>query len=209
MADSATRWSALGVALALAGCGGSGTDGRGDESAAAGNGSAAPAGPRIVAAVLTPQGLGPLRIGMSRAEVVKTLGEDSDPDAVGGPDPESCDEFRPARAPKGMLVMIEAGRLTRISVTEGTGVTTDRSLAVGAPASAVRAAYGDTLRSGPHKYEAPPAGYLTAWATDAPKDERGPAPTTARGIRYEVGTDGKVKSVSAGGPSIEYVEGCA
>ncbi|WP_158332143.1 hypothetical protein [Brevundimonas abyssalis] len=37
---------------------------------------------------------------MTRAEVVAALGEDANPDAVGGPDPESCDQFRPERRPR-------------------------------------------------------------------------------------------------------------
>ena len=31
----------------------------------------------------------------------------------------------------------------------------------------------------------------------------------ARGLLYEVGGDGKVRAIRAGGPSIQYVEGCA
>jgi hypothetical protein len=146
---------------------------------------------------------------MSRAEAVKALGEDSDPRAVGGPDPESCDEFRPGRAPEGVLVMIEAGRLSRISLVEGSKTATDRGLRVGDSASAVRSAYGPALRSEPHKYEEAPAAYLTVWTKAGPRDERSPAEPSARGIRFEVGADGRVRSISAGGPSIEYVEGCA
>jgi hypothetical protein len=146
---------------------------------------------------------------MTRAEVVKALGEDDDPEAVGGPDPASCDEFRPARAPEGMLVMIEEGRLTRISLIDGAKVKTDRGLGLGATAAAVRAAYGPALQAEPHKYEEAPAQYLSAWAKDPPKDERSPAPATARGIVYAVGAKGVVQSISAGGPSILYVEGCA
>lgn len=205
------------VALLLAGCGGE--SGRRDNGAAqAGNDSAGASSPASVsaskaeaprAAVLTAEGFGPLRIGMSRAEVVKALGEDSDPEAVGGPDPESCDEFRPARAPEGMLVMIEEGRLTRIALIDGARVETDRGLRVGAEAAAVRAAYGDALRAGPHKYEDAPAEYLTVWAKDGPRDEEHETAPTARGIRYEVGSKGRVQAILAGGPSIQYVEGCA
>ncbi len=36
---------------------------------------------------------------------------------MGGPDPESCDQFRPLDAPEGVLVMIQEGVLTRITVT--------------------------------------------------------------------------------------------
>jgi hypothetical protein len=198
----------------LAGCGGAGGGGHEKQAVAAGGaaaGSPAPASKAKApaAAALTAEGFGPLRIGMSGAEVVEALGEDSDPQAVGGPDPESCDEFRPERAPEGMLVMIEAGRLTRISLIEGSKVATDRGVRVGDPASAVRSAYGAALRSGAHKYEEAPAGYLTVWTKAAPGDERSPVSPAARGIRFDIGASGQVQSISAGGPSIEYVEGCA
>jgi hypothetical protein len=201
------------LALVLAGCGGAES---GDKQAAPAETPVAPISPERPAkaapatdAVLTAEGFGPLRIGMTRAEVVKALGGDDDPEAVGGPDPASCDEFRPARAPKDMLVMIEEGRLTRISLIDGSEVKTDRNLGLGAAAAAVRAAYGPALQAEPHKYEAAPAEYLSVWAKDPPKDEKSPAPATARGIVYEVGAKGVVQAISGGGPSILYVEGCA
>ena len=204
-------WAA---ALLLAGCGGAERGRQGNEAAPADEAAAeapasVPKAPAAAVPALTAEGFGPLRIGMSRAEAVKALGEDDDPRAVGGPDPESCDEFRPERAPQGMLVMIEAGRLTRISLVEGSKVSTDRGLRVGDPASAVRSAYGPALRSEPHKYEEAPAAYLTAWTKAAHGTSAPPAEPSARGIRFEAGADGRVRSISAGGPSIEYVEGCA
>jgi outer membrane protein assembly factor BamE (lipoprotein component of BamABCDE complex) len=45
--------------------------------------------PGPAANVLTSQGFGPLRIGMTRAEVETALGADSNPGAVGGPEPEA------------------------------------------------------------------------------------------------------------------------
>lgn len=150
---------------------------------------------------LTSEGWGPLRIGMTRNEVVAAAGEDAHPEAVGGPEPEECDEFRPARAPEGMIVMIERGRLTRISLGAGSGVRTERGFGVGDPAAAIRDGYGAEAVSSPHKYSPAPAEYVTVWST-AP-----PAPN-ARGIVYETGTDGRVARVHAGGPSIQYVEGC-
>lgn len=199
-------WGAAVVAsaLLLGGCGGAETDG-GSEGAAGSNGAVAPAAAaapaRAPAAepVLTAEGFGPLRIGMSRAQVVEALGGDSDPEAVGGPDPESCDEWRPARAPEGMLVMIEEGRLTRISLVDGSKVRTDRGLGLGAAAAAVRSAYGAELRAEPHKYEEAPAEYLVVWAKDAPRDDRSEVAPTARGIVYEVGGKGAVQAIMAGG----------
>lgn len=157
---------------------------------------------------LTAEGWGPLRIGMTLAEVTAALGPDSDPEAVGGPDPESCDQFRPARAPEGMLVMIEEGVLTSITLIDNASVKTDRGLGLGIPAAAVRAAYGDRLQATPHKYEDAPAEYLTIWAKGGGPADR-LVPPHSRGIQYEVDSAGKVGSIHAGGPSILYVEGCA
>lgn len=161
---------------------------------------------RSVDPALTAEGYGPLRIGMTRAEIEAAMGEDSDPDSVGGPEPERCDQFRPARAPEGLLVMVEDGRLTRISLTRGARIETDRGLGLGAAAAAVRAAYGPALVAMPHEYQDPPAEYLTAWSLGRPAPDV--ADPAARGLRYEIGEDGKVETIHAGGPSIQYVEGC-
>ena len=152
-------------------------------------------------AVLTAEGWGPLRIGMTLEEVTAAAGEDANPEAVGGPEPEVCDEFRPARAPDGMIVMVEDGRLTRISLGARSTVRTDRGFGVGDEAEAVAAAYGATAERSPHKYVEAPAEYVTVWS-------RGAGTPDARGIVYEIGGDGRVWRIHAGGPSIRYVEGC-
>lgn len=156
-----------------------------------------PGGP----AVLTAEGWGPLRIGMTRAEVVAAAGEDANPEAVGGPEPEVCDELRPREAPAGMRVMLEQGRLTRISVARNAEVRTPEGFGVGSPAAEIRTAYGARAEATPHKYLDAPAEYLTVWTVAA----EGPA---ARGIVYEIGTDGRAAQVHAGSSSIRYVEGC-
>lgn len=156
---------------------------------------------------LTAEGWGPLRIGMTRAEVVAALGEDANPEAVGGPDPASCDEFRPERAPDAMLVMIERDRLTRISLIRPSDVTTDRGYGVGDPGEGIAAAYGPAARRESHKYESAPAGYITVWSRGG--GDGYVEDPDARGLVFEVGRDGAVKAIRAGGPSIQYVEGCA
>lgn len=157
------------------------------------------AGPRT--AVLTPDGWGPLRIGMTRAEVVRAAAEDAQPDAVGGPDPAACDEFRPREAPEGLRAMIEDGILTRITVSRNSDISTAAGIRVGDPAAAVLARYGAEARVEPHKYWEPPARYVTVWRTGPPEADR-------RGIRFEIDPDDQVVHMHAGGPSIEYVEGC-
>ncbi len=184
--------------LALAACGA-------PEPAPTPEPAPAPA-PSPAADVLTAQGFGPLRIGMTRAEVETALGADSNPEAVGGPDPESCDIFHPARAPQGMMVMVEDGVLTSIWLNRGSTLKTDRGFGVGDAATAIKAAYGPTATASPHKYSDAPAEYITTWRVGgAAGYVQNPA---ARGISYHIGTDGRAEQVAAGGPSIQYVEGC-
>lgn len=150
---------------------------------------------------LTAQGWGPIRIGMSRAEVVAAVGEDANPGAVGGPEPEACDEFHPESAPAGLRVMIEQGRLTRITLSRDAEVRTPEGFGLGSPADSVEAAYGTRVTRTPHKYEEAPSAYLTVWEVAPPDPD-------ARGIVYEIGSDGRVQHVHAGSSSIQYVEGC-
>ncbi|MFN3389433.1 MAG: hypothetical protein ACK40O_10930 [Allosphingosinicella sp.] len=127
---------------------------------------------------------------------------------MGGPEPERCDQFRFADGPPGVMAMVEDGRLTRISLLSGATLDTDRGLGPGDTAEAVRAAYGARARTGPHKYAAAPAAYITVWEKGGGGAEEFVEDPAARGIVYEIGTDGKVTAVHAGGPSIQYVEGC-
>ncbi|WNO53828.1 hypothetical protein [Stakelama saccharophila] len=172
--------------------------------------AAQPAGEADVpdARALTANGWGPLKIGMTKAEVTKALGGDADPGAANGPDPETCEQYRPERAPDGMMVMLEAGRLTRITLDSDSDIETARGIGVGDTAAAVRAAYGTALTASPHKYVEQPGEYLTLWINGAGDGAYVESPY-ARGIRFEIGKDGKVQSIHAGGPSIQYVEGCA
>ena len=185
--------------LALAACGA-------PEPAPTPEPAPAPA-PRPAADVLTAQGFGALRIGMTRAEVETALGADSNPGAVGGPDPASCDTFHPARAPQGMMVMVEDGVLTSIWLDDGATLKTDRGFGVGDTATAIKAAYGPTATASPHKYAEAPAEYITTWSVGGASGYvQNPS---ARGVAYHIGTDGRAERVAAGGPSIQYVESCA
>ena len=110
----------------------------------------------------------------------------------------ALDDILRRRAPPGLLVMVENGRLTRISLVEGSLVRTDRGLAPGSAEAEVRRAYGSGLIVEPHKYYNPPASYLLAWTTP-----------DKLGIVYETNEQGLVQNIHAGGPSIRYVEGCS
>ncbi|WP_426051505.1 hypothetical protein [Brevundimonas sp. SL161] len=159
---------------------------------------------------LTAGGYGPLVIGMTRAEVVTALGDDSDPNSAGSAEPEVCDQWRPARAPEGVLVMIQDGVLTRISVSSPSTLKTDRGFGVGDTAAAIKAAYGPLAVAQPHKYSAPPAEDIFVWATGGPATAGAfVQDAAARGVRYEINGEGRVQIVHVGGPDIQLVEGCS
>lgn len=182
----------------------------GEPAAASSAGPAETAGTESETALpaLTAEGWGPLTIGMTLEDVIAAAGPDAEPEAVGGPEPEYCDQFRPARAPEGLYVMIEQGVLTRISVTAPAGIETDSGLSVGDSAAAVRSAYGDALHAQPHTYLEPPAEYLTVWTVGDPGDRPYTDDPAARGIRFETDERKIVERIHAGSPSIQYVEGC-
>ncbi len=194
------------LAIALAACSGE-TPAPADTTTAAPAADATPS-PATTEPTLTSTGWGPLKIGMTLAEVTAAAGPDSNPDDVGGPEPEYCDQFRPANAPEGLLVMIEQGKLTRISLIELSPLKTDKGLGIGDTAAAVKAAYGAAAQTGPHKYQDPPAEYITIWDS-GPRAEPYVQDEAARGLVYEIDGTGKVGAIHAGGPSIQLVEGCA
>ena len=97
--------------------------------------------------------------------------------------------------------MIQQGVLTRISVSRNPEISTPAGFRVGDPGAAVVAEHGARARVEPHHYQDPPAKYITVW--------RGaPSQPEPRGIRYEIDAEDEVMHIRAGGPSIEYVEGC-
>lgn len=169
---------------------------------------APPPAPAPSSNTITSQGWGPLKIGMTLDEVNAAAGPDSNPDAVGGADPESCDQFRPANAPEGVLVMIERGKLTRISLVEMSDIDTNKGLGIGDTADAVKTAYGSAATVTSHKYQDKPAEYITVWE-GGPRTEPYVQDEAARGLVYEIDGTGKVGAIHAGGPSIQYVEGCS
>lgn len=165
------------------------------------------ASPSPASGALTPTGLGPLKIGMSQAEVIAAVGDTRTPDAAGIPGSD-CLEFQPLRTPDGVWVMIEAGKLTRISIGDMSTVRDSKGLGLGDTAAKVKETYGASALASPHKYQDAPAEYITVWE-GGPRAEPYVEDEAARGIVYEIDGTGKVGAIHAGGPSIQYVEGCA
>lgn len=146
---------------------------------------------------LTPAGWGPVRIGMTRAQVEKSLKSGLEGEAFDNEG--SCIELFPkVEDLKGIYFMFLDGKLSRISVSEPGKIATPRGIHVGSSADDVRKAYGKQLKVEPHHYVDLPAEYLTYWL----KPDR-------TGVRFETSTEGKVEIIHAGNDSIQYVEGCA
>lgn len=166
--------------------------------------AAVPAPSAASAEVLTADGIGPIRVGQTIAEVTTAWGAP----AQALTDENGCNVFHPARAPQGVLVMTEEGRVSRVTLSRDATVTTDKGLKLGATAAEVKAAYGAAAQSSPHKYQDAPAEYIAVW-TGGPRTEPYVDDPTARGLVYEIGSDGKVSAIHGGGPSIQYVESCS
>lgn len=145
---------------------------------------------------LTPEGWGKARIGMSRSQVEAAIGAKLEGEALD--DEYSCIDMKPVGANQGIWFMFEEYKLSRISIGDPSKVTTPRGIGIGASADEVRSAYRSKLQIEPHFYEGLPSEYLTYWTQ--PKK---------RGVRFETDSKRRVQSIHAGGPSIEYVEGCA
>lgn len=144
--------------------------------------------------VLTPDGLGPIRIGMTQRQVRAAIHAGFQVDGAGD---EACEEVGIVGV-KGVYLMFQKNRLTSIALGEGSRLATDKGLHVGSTEQAVRAAYRWDLRIKPHAYNAPPAYYLTAWDK-----------ARHRGVKYSTDSNRVVESIAAGDESIQYIEGCA
>lgn len=157
--------------------------------------------------VLTPLGYGPLKIGMTQAEVDAAVGPPSANAAEANP--AECRYYHPARAPEGMLVMVENGVLTRLTAMKGSTVKTEDGVGVGDDGEPLKTRYGAAATVTPHKYEGAPSAYVTLWPGKTNLQGAYVTDPTARGLVYEIGQDGKVAFIHAGGPSIQNVEGCS
>jgi hypothetical protein len=141
--------------------------------------------------VLREDGVGPVKIGMTPAQLsaalhAKLIEEDSGSD--------HCYYVHPPDENR-LWFMILDGRVVRVDVNEA-GVSTSSGIGIGDSEAGVRQVYGTRLRVTAHKY-VDSGHYLTVRSTDG-----------RYGVRFE--TDkGKVTKFYAGKyDAIQYVEGC-
>jgi hypothetical protein len=145
--------------------------------------------------VLTPQGYGPLHVGMTWAQARRAVPGLRYGETLG--DGSTCHEASTPRMP-GVFGMFVDGRLVRVSLSSPSRVGTARGIHIGSTEAQVRAAYRGLYRDEPHQYEGPQGRYLTVWTV------RGRS-----GIRFETDMHHHVQTIHGGGDAIQYVEGCA
>ncbi len=146
--------------------------------------------------VARPEGVGPLRVGMTLTELERTLGG---PSRVERLEPgAACGFARIDNAPPGVSFMLSHDTLVRIDLVDA-GILTAEGAGVGTPESDVLRAYGPRMRVDPHKYTGPEGHYLVTPAT---------GDTTLR-VLFE--TDGaRVTRYRVGfADYVALVEGCA
>lgn len=139
---------------------------------------------------LSLDGLGDLRIG-------QPVPKSSTWAERGAQASDVCRTVSSPRYPGAYAIVID-NTVQRITLGQRSSFTFD-GLGIGATEQAVSARF-PALTQDLHKYESPPAKYLTS---------PNASPSSA-GVRFEIGADGKVKLIHVGlMPVLAYVEGCA
>ena len=137
-------------------------------------------------------GIGPIHAGMTVAQANAAVGGGfSAPPGSG----DGCTYAVLTKAPKGLAVMLEKGRIARVEVRSG-DIATTTGAKIGDSELRVMALYSGKITTTPHKY-LPNGHYMTV------------APTAANN-RIVFETDGnKVINYRSGQqPQVEYVERC-
>jgi hypothetical protein len=141
--------------------------------------------------VLALEGLGALKIG-------QPMPKDSGWASRGAQVSDACTTITSPDHP-GVYAIVEQGKVRRITVGQRSDAKLIEGIGVGASEKQVTAAFPG-FRATPHKYEAPPAKYLTAPGAD------GGDPA----LRFEIDANRKVSAIHVGtAPALFYVEGCA
>ena len=144
--------------------------------------------------VARPDGVGPVRIGITVARARTALGESGT--TVDTTD-ASCTYIRPAALPPGVGLMVENDTVVRVDIDSGT-VATEAGARVGDTEQHVLSLYQGQVRVLPHKYTGPTGHYLVVT----------PPGDSVHLIIFE--TDGAHVTTFRVGrrPAVEYVERC-
>ncbi|MCW5649784.1 MAG: hypothetical protein KIS62_08570 [Ramlibacter sp.] len=107
----------------------------------------------------------------------------------------SCDHLYPAKGFEGLVLMVQNGKISRVTTTNP-HVQTLSGIKVGDTTARLKLVFGNRLEIEPHKYDEHGAYYFV-W-------ERG----RHYGVKFEIGGD-RVSEIYAGDETIRYVEGCS
>ena len=142
---------------------------------------------------VTEYGIGPVRAGMTVAQAAQAMGGGIAPPRGGS---SGCGYAVLTKAPPGLAMMVENGKIARVEVRSGR-TPTSLGARIGDSESRIKSLYGSRVASTPHKY-VQGGHYLTVT----------PADGSSNRIVFE--TDGKVVTEfrSGGQPAVEYVERC-
>lgn len=149
--------------------------------------------------VLTLDGLGPVRLGMTPKAVERALGAKLD---VGYPEDYSCGVGQRADSrDHDIRYMFDDGVLSRIDIGKAGGAPTDirtaKGIGLDSSEDEIRSAYGPRIKMAPHPYLEAEGHYVTV-----------DAPGHRRGFIFET-EHGRVTEFRAGTyPSLGYIEGC-
>jgi hypothetical protein len=157
---------------------------------------AAPLGAEPADWLVTPERMGTIRFGMGLSDLRAHVGVPLDFDRPG--DDDACAYVTPALLPAGASLMIVDMRYVARADVRTAGVATAEGIRVGNTEEDVRTAYGERVRSMPHKYDTG-GRYLVV---DAAAD-------TTRALVFEVDSAGTIQRYRAGlRPAVLWVEGC-
>jgi hypothetical protein len=144
---------------------------------------------------VSPNSFGPLRVGMTVAQAAKAMGG-----GFGAPAGYSggCGYATLTKAPKGLAVMLDEGKIARFEVRSG-GIATAAGAKIGDTEARIKSLYGSAVTSSPHKY-VQGGHYLTV------------TPVARADAAYKTifETDGKQVTEFRSGksPEVEQVERC-
>ncbi|WP_411282068.1 hypothetical protein [Gemmatimonas sp.] len=144
---------------------------------------------------LTEHGIGPVRVGMTLAEVA---GATSAGIRLVGTDSTECSYLSWRDGPPGVLIMAEGGRVVRIDV-QNPAITTSEGIKIGSTEAEVQQRYTGRVEVQPHKYT---DGHYLVVTPRRPTDSN---------LRIVFETDGQKVETFRGGrvPQVQYVEGCS
>ena len=141
---------------------------------------------------VTYSGIGALRAGMSLDEAKIVMRDNlAIPAKL-----EECDFVKTRTGPKGLMVMVEKGEISRVDVTAGS-VATVEGAKIGDSEDRIKSLYPGQVAVQPHKYT--DGHYLVV------------TPKSGGDNRLVFETDGKkvLRYRSGRMPAVQYVEGCA